>query len=171
MANVIPEDIRRSLGRRSLSRFVLAGSIVALVCALAAFLALLPSYFVLTESLSGIAPTAVPVSATQASADRASVTHTNTLLSVLAPIVSATTTPTDVVAEALKLRPAGVHVDQITYTAGSLMLVGSASTNVTISTYRSALAADPMFSSVSVPVGALAGTDGGRFSMTISGSF
>ena len=67
-----------------------------------------------------------------------------------------------------------MRVDQITYTAGSpssLMLVGSADTTGGISAYRAALAADAAFASVSVPVGALVGTEGGRFSVTLSGTF
>jgi hypothetical protein len=101
-------------------------------------------------------------------------TNAKALLSELSPLVSASTTPTAVITEALSLRPPGITVDEISYTSGnpaSLMLVGSAATNGAISAYKTALASDALFTSVSVPVGALVGTDGGRFSMTLSGDF
>ncbi len=173
MANIIPEEMRKSMQSRLRARFVLAASIVALICAGFSFLALLPSYFVLTTDTSG-AGSGAAISAAQNAQDRSAISNAAALLSEVTPLSSASSTASDAIAAALSLRPSGVRVDQITYTAGSpssLMLVGSADTTGGISAYRAALAADPAFASVSVPVGALVGTEGGRFSVTLSGTF
>ncbi len=154
------------------ARFILAGAIVALVAAALSFLLLLPSYFVLAAKSP--ASSAVSITTGQEASDTAAIITTKALLSELAPIAAASTTATDAIAAALSLRPTGVSVDQITYVSGSpssLMLVGTAATTLGISAYRDALVADPLFSSVSVPVGALVGTEGGRFSITLSGIF
>jgi hypothetical protein len=51
------------------------------------------------------------------------------------------------------------------------MIVGFSLARDAINVYRQALQADPHFKTVSVPVGDLAGTQGGRFSVTLSGDF
>lgn len=163
----------QTVRRRLRARFILALSIVALVSAGISFLVLVPSYLTLTSNASGISAAAVNLSSESAS-DTAALVEAKSLLTQLAPIVSASTTPAEAILSALALRPPGVKVDQITYIAGataSLMLVGSAANNGDISAYQLALSGDPLFSSVSVPVGALVGTDGGRFSITLSGKF
>ena len=90
---------------------------------------------------------------------------------MFAPLVEATTTPSAALARALSLRPSGVIVDHISYTPGSLVLAGLSKSREGVGIYRKALAADPTFSSVVVPIGDLAGAQGGRFSMTLSGRF
>ena len=149
---------------RSRARFILMGSAVAIVSA------------GLSANSSGTSATAIASSAAGRASDNAAIAHAKLLENELSPIVSpaSTTTPTFAITAALSMRPQGVRVDQITYTAGSpasLMLVGSADTTSGISAYRTALSADPIFASVSVPVGALVGTEGGRFSITLSGKF
>lgn len=174
MANVIPNEMRRDMRNHSRARFVLAGSTVALISAALSFLMFLPSYFALIVNSRGVSPDFTPITTAVRVSDGEAIQHTNALLSELAPIAAASSTPTDTIASALALRPSGVRVDQIIYTQGapsSLMLEGSADTNGEISAYRSALAADSEFTSVSVPVGALVGTDGGRFSITLLGTF
>jgi type II secretory pathway pseudopilin PulG len=160
--------------RSARARFVLAASTVLLICAGIAALMLLPSYFVLTASEHRANSSAAPLSSAQRASDTAAITHVKSLLKQLSPLVAASTTPTDAIEGALSLRPTGVRIDQVTYTSGApatLMLVGSADTNGAISKYQTALAADPIFTSVSIPVGALVGTDGGRFSVRLSGAF
>ena len=174
MANIISEDTRRAMQSAARARFILAGAMVALICAGISFLVLLPSYFVLLANSKGISATPSAVSPSERASDTAAITHTKALVGQLAPLVAASSSPTEAITAALGLRPSGVRVDQISYSSGtpaSLMLVGSADTTSDISAYRAALSADPLFTSVSVPVGALVGTDGGRFSITISGTF
>ena len=172
MANVIPEKMHRDMNRYDRARFILTGAVVFLVCAGVAFLLLLPSYFANLMDEHQAVPMSAPITAAEQAKDAAAIVHTNALLAVLAPIVKATSTPTDVITDALALRPSGVRIDQIIYNAGktsSLMLSGAADTNSEINEYQTALSADSRFTSVSVPVGALVGTDGGRFSITLFG--
>ena len=156
------------------ARFMLAGAAALLLCAGGSFLMLLPSYFILAKDASGMPPKGSSISPQQNASDRTVIASAKALLAQVSPIIAATTTPTDAIIAALSVRPSGVHVDQINYMAGSpssLMLVGSAASTNAISAYRTALAGNALFTSVSIPVGALVGTDGGRFSITLSGNF
>jgi hypothetical protein len=174
MANVIPEHMRRIVQSRARARFVLVSAIVVLICAGLSFVALLPSYLTLATGAAGGSPASASKLSFDVKRNTALMTNATALLSVLAPVVAASSTATEAIAEALGERPPGVKVDQITYSAGkpsSLMLVGSAANNSDIGAYKTALAGDPLFSSVSIPVSALVGTDGGRFSITLSGAF
>jgi hypothetical protein len=174
MANSIPDDMKRATVSRIRTRYVFVGSLAMLLSAFVAFALLVPSYLMLRADAYAGARSTISSTQAQQTLDSAAIAHTNGLLAQLAPLVVATSTPTNAIAVALAARPAGVHVDQITYTAGAiagLMLFGSADTSSEISAYRNALAAKPLFASVSVPVGALVGTDGGRFSIRLSGAF
>lgn len=172
MSNVLPHERKRAVWALYRSRFVLAGSLVALASAALSFLALLPSYIALHE---GGPAFSASISGNQMSdEDRRAIAHTRDLLTVLSPLVSTTTTPTQALMLALSLRPAKVAVDHLNFTSGNpsiIMLGGSAGTREAINAYRQALAGDPHFLSASVPVGDLAAATGGRFSMTISGNF
>ena len=153
-----------------------AGSMVAIVVAAIAFGIFLPSYVLLATQLreNQQVATSTSISAAQQAQDNAQLKHVNGLLQLFGPALAASSSPADVIATVLAMRPAGVRVDQVIYTAGnptSLIVNGSADTNIEISDYRSLLATYPTFTSVSVPVGALVGTDGGRFSLTIFGKF
>ena len=48
---------------------------------------------------------------------------------------------------------------------------GSAREREGINAYRAKLSEDPRFESISVPIGTLTGAEGGRFSITITGTF
>ena len=175
MANVIPSDINEELQGYAWARFIIVGAFVALACAAIAFLLLMPSYLAIVLSTQHVDDSDAGGALAGKGNDTAVLSHASGLLKILSPIVLATSTPTQTIQAALAMRPQGVHVDQILYHAGgtrsSLMLSGSADSNSEINSYRNALAADPRFVSVSIPVGALVGTDGGRFSITLSGDF
>lgn len=137
-------------------------------------LTLLPSY--LAISLAG-GPDQTTQENTHTSSDETiSIARAQMLVTKLLPVLSATSSPTAVIATAIKDRPAGVVLSHISYTAGEgdatgeLLLVGDAPREK-VSAYRDALTADPLFKTVSVPVGALVGTDGGHFSITLGGTF
>lgn len=174
MANLIPETIRREMRGHSQARFILSTAVLALVVAAIASLLLLPSYVMLSvhgPMRTGVGPT---LSQADRTADQAAVTHTNAAISLLLPLINASSTSMGTIQQAVSLRPVGVRIDGISYIKGtpaSLMIVGSAGSPSLVSAYRTALAANPIFDSVTVPVGALVGTDGGRFSITISGTF
>lgn len=173
MSNLLPPTAKKTIWREYRSRFLVVGSLAGLVCAAVAFLALSPSYLVLrTQEVAPpvIADSSGPGALAQ---DRATISRTQALISVLSPLTG-TSTPTDVIASALALRPAGVRVNHITVSAGdsgSIVLGGVAVNSAAISAYQSALRGTGRFSSVSVPVSDLAGTENGDFTITLSGAF
>jgi len=172
MSNVLPKEAKKAVRGMYRSRFIVAGSLVALFAAGLSALSLLPSYLAL-HAAEPVTPQA-EVSKNEANgADRAAVASIQTMLKALSPLVG-TTTPTAVIIQALSLRPSNATVDHITYSAGnsgSILLTGSAATREAINGYRQALSADAHWKTVSVPIGDLTGGPGARFSITLSGPF
>jgi len=153
------------------TRFIIAGALVLLFAAVFSALALAPSYVVLSLQNETNPPAQSGTAASQD--DRTAIAHTQALITALSPLI-ATTSASTLIAQALGARPAGVAIDHITATAGTpgtIILSGSAAQIDAISTYQSALLADKQFSNVSVPVGDLAGTADGTFSITLSANF
>lgn len=168
MTNVLPPEAEKELWRIYRARFILAGSAVAIIAALLSALSLLPSYLALHANEE--TPSEQTERVTSAK-DQEDIRRAQAILTTFAPFVQATTTPSLAVIRALSLRPAGVTVDHISYMPGSLIVSGASKTREGVGAYRKTLSADPLFSSVTVPVGDLAGSQGGRFSMTLSGGF
>jgi Tfp pilus assembly protein PilN len=128
----------------------------------------LPSYLALHADESALSPA---LASGMGVHDQADILRAQSLLATLAPLTLATTTPSQVVAEALALRPKGVSVDHITYTSGSVILDGTAASREGVNAYKKALGADARFTSVSVPLSDLTGAQGGHFSLTLLGNF
>ena len=153
-------------------RFMVAGALVSLLAAGLCALAFLPSYLALHA-----ADTARPESNTSQSVtngtDRTALLSIQASLKALSPLIS-TSTPTDVITQALSLRPSGISIDRITYSAGNpgtILLGGSAETREAINGYRQALSSDSHWKNVAVPIGDLTGEPGARFTITLSGIF
>ena len=164
--------------RDSRARFVIVGSLIALGAALITAASFLPAFLTLSNAVRAEYQTPAPVSAAQQAADQLEIKHINGLMHALSSLVSASSSPTTAIEAAVSARPAEVYLDQILYTAstpGSLLLRGSTypdgDSDTEINNYRTALSGEPRFTSVSVPVGALVGTEGGRFTITILGKF
>ena len=173
MTNVLPQQARKGVWRTYRARFILTGSLVAIATALLSLAALSPSYFILQADESGAA-SQNKTDADTASADRTAILETQSLITALTPLVSATTSRAQIISTALSLRPVGMSINHITLTSGkpgTMILTGSATTISAINTYRKTLEGDQTFSSVSVPVGDLAGTQNGQFSITLTGNF
>lgn len=168
MTNVLPPEAERTLWRMYRARYIIAGSSIALLAALLSVLSLLPSYLALHANEETASEQTERVASVK---DQEDIRRAQGILTVLAPLVDATTTPSAAIARALSLRPAVVAIDHISYTPGSLVLSGVSKSREGVGVYRKALATDPIFSSVVVPVGDLAGAQGGRFSITLSGTF
>ena len=154
------------------TRIAIAGSFVALSAAALCALALLPSYLALHAGDATNSASSTPQSVAN-EADRAAIQSIQTMLKTLAPL-TATSTPTSAIIQALSLRPSGITVDHITYSGGNsgmIMLVGSTATREAINAYKQALSADSRWKTVSVPIGDLTGDPGARFSITLSGAF
>jgi hypothetical protein len=171
MSNVLPQEVRKRVWRMYCARFLIAASLILIAVAAFAALALMPSYLALHMGYNTPAQES-PADASRTS-DRDAIVHAQALLSTLSPVLSATTT-TALIADALVSRPATLRVYHITTTAGhpgSIILSGVADSIEAVSRYQSVLRADTHFRHVSVPVGDLAGTANGQFSITLSADF
>ncbi len=169
MANVLPLNAQKRVARAYRARFVIAASAAITALALLLALALLPSYLALS-----LAAAPVPVvSGERPVNDPRVVSRAQTLVAQFTPILSSTTSPSALIAAATLLRPSGVLVHHVVYTAptsgnsAELLLVGTAPRDK-VAAYRDALSTDPRFANVSVPVSALVGTISGDFSITLS---
>lgn len=177
MSNLLPETTRKRVWADFRSRLIVAGSLAAIVLAAFAFLSLLPAYV----SLSFGEPPPVrtlPVRGTQTGAqapdprierDRSEMLRMQNMFAQIAPLF-ATTSPSVAVASALEARPDGVRITRIVYESGILSISGEAAREQ-LNAYRAALSQEAPFTSVSVPVGALVGAGGGKFTVTLSGNF
>ncbi|MEK7133806.1 MAG: hypothetical protein AAB804_01920 [Patescibacteria group bacterium] len=174
MSNVLPRDMQKTVWRMYRARFIVAGSLIALGTALIAGLALLPIYVALHAGEVSTSASSREVKNSEVQAVRTEILRAQSLLSTLAPFAPATTTPSEAIGAALSLRPKGILVDRISYTPdirGEIVIVGLAPTRDAINVYRQTLQADRHFKTVSVPIGDLAGTQDGRFSVTLLGDF
>lgn len=179
MANLLPKETLEFVWKGYRSRLILVGALVFLATAILAGLALLPAYVALRIELNSqekqIAAAAIQSDTdSQTRAERNDILRAKALLVRIAPVVFATSSPTEVIGAALLLRPKGVVLERISFVSGgngSITITGDSSGREGINEYREALSKDGRFKSVSVPVGALVGGDGGRFTITLTGAF
>ena len=172
MANILPPDAEKKMIELSRARYVIISSTILIIVAAIVAGSLLPSYLVLHFNPGGIV---IPntITDSEISADKQALMGSQSLLNVFAPSV-APVTPTDAIRTALTLRPQGIHVDHVSYTAGTtgtIILQGYADNTDAINAYKAALLSSKHFSAVDVPVGVLVGSDNGRFDVTLSGAF
>lgn len=170
MANVLPPEIQDRTTRYENARLMIAGSVVAVIAAALSVLAFVPAYMAVQIEGDSSAENDVPRAAHIQSLT-AELAGAQAVVNSVAPIVSATTTPSAALAAALALKPPTVSIDQIVYSPGVITLSGVARTDADIDAYRAAVAQDPRFTGVTVPVSALLGASGGSFSMQLSGAF
>lgn len=170
MANVLPLEAQKKIARVHRARFVLALSFGIGVLALMLALALVPSYL----ALSLAAPPDRESSKNRvAAADARTMAEAQALVSQLHAALSATSSPSNIVAAAVSVRPEGVRIVHVTYTSpqgekpAALQIVGNASREK-IAAYRDALVANKKFVNVAVPVAALVGNSSGDFSITLA---
>lgn len=172
MSNVLPEEAKRDAWRTYRARMIIAGSLVALLAAALSLVALLPSYLVLADS--GRASNARSLQQATDQIERDALAQVRSLLTIIAPVLSASTTPSEVAAAALSYRPAHILIDDVSFRVGSpgtVVIRGTAQSREAINEYRQALMKDLRFKSVSVPVGDLARAEDGHFSITLTGDF
>lgn len=177
MTNVLPtEALQAELGRFK-NRLLLVGSLVFFGIAILSALALLPSHVALQVenkdlSQQGIGGSGTVPEANKEAAERSGIVRAQALIDRIAPIVSGTSTPSEAISAALALRPPGVLVDHISYVSGAdetIMIYGISTERESIHKYRETLSNSGHFKNTSVPVGALVGTEGGKFTITLSG--
>lgn len=151
------------------SRFVLTTALVLLLGATIATASLIPAFISVRLAIQGL-PESTPLSQT-AQEDQEKNTRALALVAALSPITNATSTPSEALTAALTAKPAGVSITSMTYSAGKLVLAGGSGNRQAVNAYREALEADATFSSVTVPVAALVGSQDGRFTITLTGAF
>lgn len=169
MANVLPADKQKRVWTMYRARFVLVTSLMLFGLAAAAGLTLFPSYVALE-----IAAPSVAEVVEGAGADRESVVsleRSQVLIRELGPLLSSTSSPIAAVESALALKPSGVSVTRVVYMSGAeedqITLIGSGSRDA-VSAYKDALTSSGSYTSVSVPVGALVGSEDGGFSIVLT---
>lgn len=173
MSNLLPENSRTELRQEYRARYVFAGSLLAIGAAVFMSLSMLPSYVAFSSSLpKGQNTTA----SDETKKDFADITRAQSLVQQLAPTMVSTSTISRAIQSALAVRSRGAHVDNISYmrdplASGVVTIGGLADGRVSINEYRTALQKVPSFTSVRLPVGDLIGSQGGRFTVTLTGNF
>ena len=179
MSNVLPKETLQAEWSRFRGRCVLVGGLVFLGAAVCSGVALLPAHVALyveavsTAKQSAAQSGVLPGANTQAQSERADVKRAQTLLDGVTPVVSSTSSPTEIISAALALRPSGVRVDHITFVLGdknTMRIDGTSDGRESINQFREMLAKSGRFKNTSVPVGALVGAEGGKFTITLSGA-
>ncbi len=164
MANILPPAASRAIERLTMARVVLAAAAFFSVLSISVLGLYAPLY--IREDGSSEVEAALP----SIEGDRVALRHSAALLVELS---QASTTPISFFIEsALSHRPGGISVRAIRATRNAssttLFFDGTAASRDAISAYRAALMQDKTFRTVSVPIGVLAGVEGGKFSMTIT---
>jgi len=178
MTNALPKEALQAEQGRFRDRFLLVGALVFLGTAAISALALLPSHVALHVENKNLEQQSINDSGTipnpnsEKKSERSDVIRAQALLENVEPFVSATSSPSEAISAALVLRPVGVRVDHISFESaekGTIAIYGISQGREGISQYREALSNSGRFKSVSVPVGALVGMEGGKFTITLSG--
>lgn len=167
MANVLPLERQRKVWAMYRARFLIVCSLLLLVLALVAGLVTVPSYLALRID----APERTVANASKPdSSDAIAIARTQSLVSTLLPLLSATSSASFAITRALEEKPVGVKVERISYARGEISLSGTASRDA-LNTYRNSLVQSGAFTGVSLPVGALVISEGSRFTIKLSGNF
>ncbi|KKW19287.1 MAG: hypothetical protein UY63_C0017G0064 [Parcubacteria group bacterium GW2011_GWA2_51_10] len=169
MTNLLPEESKRSVSRSYRARFMLVGSLVATGAAALALLSLVPAY---VELWAGYSDSQSQVASSEPNSPetgvRDEIKRAENILLRIEPVAAATTSPAKVIQRALALRPNSVRIESLSFASkdGLLLLTGQAAREG-VSAYREALSASSDFTGVSVPVGALLGVEGGKFTISV----
>ncbi len=171
MSNLIPDIAVRGPWPHLRTRTLLAAAIGILSVAAVTAAALVPTLII--YQVGGSVPgSRISGNASDTELVR-SVADSQALLAQLAAL-GATSTPAAVVADIVAKRPKDVAITHITFSRNvpqAIVISGKTARRDAVNEYRSALASDTRFSSVSVPINALVGTQDGSFSLTVTGTF
>ena len=174
MANLLPPENLQSVRRFHRAHFVLVGSLTGIVCGSIALLALLPLYAIVRAEHGALEVNTPILRGASDAEERAGIMRAQFLVREFRPLASSTPPALEILGIALDARPPGVTVSSMSYVRGDpgmIVLGGVARSRDEINAYRTVLAKDPHFKSVAVPIGILTGSEGGRFTITLSGAF
>ncbi|MBI4079945.1 hypothetical protein HY414_01835 [Candidatus Kaiserbacteria bacterium] len=172
MANLLSPQAERKAQGFYRSRFVFTGALVAIVCGIIGFLALLPVYMMVRDGEAKgdqLASQTLPQNS-----DREDIARARIILKGIQPYATSTRSVLTTLEEIFVSRPSGMTISSISLKRGQegqIVLAGASPSRESINTYRETLAKNPRFTSVTVPIGVLAGTGGSPFTLTLKGSF
>ena len=164
MSNVLTSKAKKKLGSRVRARFIFVGAVVLLLGALVASLALAPTLISLQIARASLNTPSEEEN--EARDDATKAVRAQSLITALTPLV-ATSSPIEILSEALATRPSGISVTSISYQEKKLQFSGTSARREGVSAFRDALEKSGLFASVTVPVAALVGTQDGRFTITL----
>jgi Tfp pilus assembly protein PilN len=169
MSNVLTAEGKKAIDARLRGRFLLATSLVLAGGAIIACLSLAPA--IISVQVASASLAAPSEEAEAAREDSIKAGRAQSLIAALGPLVSATSSASVALGEALALQPADISITVITYTAESntIVLSGLSKGREAVNDFRDALEASELFTDVAVPVAALVGTQQGRFTITLKG--
>ena len=174
MSNLFPPEALKAVRGFYRARFVLVGSLVLIAGGLIALLALVPAYSLVNTNRAAANDLLGSAASSSLKSNRNDLIRAQQLVKELRPIASSTVSVLEVLADVLGARPPGLVVLSVNFARGNpgtITLNGTAPSRDEINAYRTVLAKDPRFKSVSVPIGVLAGSDDGHFSLTLKGTF
>jgi hypothetical protein len=169
MSNVLPVQEQKRVWAAYRQRFISLGAQTFSILALIAIVTLAPSYvlLVLNHPESSVAK----AQGTDKN-DNTEAAKTQLLIATLLPTVAGTTSPMEVIAQALDGKPENISVTRISYANGdskqkTIILGGVAQSREDINALRKELEAKGIYKSVNVPVGDLIGATGNQFTVTL----
>lgn len=167
MSNLLPLDQRAATWGLMRTRILIGFAATLLGGALVCAGALAPSFLMLFTTQ----PPARDAAASASEDESRAIADGGALLAQLAPRAG-TSSPSTATAQAIALRPKGIHIAHVSYTSKpqTLIITGDGPREA-VSAYRTLLAGDSRFASVVVPINALVGADNGSFTLTITGTF
>ena len=169
MSNVLPVPAQKSLWAMHRARFIIVLSLMLLSLAVFFGVALIPSFAAL--EINTLSADEVNAQGSGAAESLKSMMKSQALLTVVAPVISSTSSPSSALMKAIAVRPAGVTITQMRYIGASKSIqLGGKATREQLTAYRTALETEGTFTTVSVPVAALVGSSG-QFSITLQGNF
>ena len=170
MTNLLPPQVAREARQFIRDRFVFVGSIVSILCSVVVLFAFVPAYLVVQNGVSETTPSPT----ISESSDREALVRARAIVAELQPLVSSTSSVITLFDDILEERPDGITVSRIRYmrsNPSTIVVEGLSQSREAINEYRAELSNDARFQSVSVPIGALAGIEDGRFTVTLMGTF
>ena len=177
MANLIPTERLKTHSRDTLMRIILGTSVAILFCASVIALGLLPAYFDIRIEYEGISlflKTLEQPKKEAVQSERVVIQNIRKRVTALDTLGKKQKLSIALQA-AIESRPQGVTLDSLSYThkdtTGTLDISGVASDSSLVKTYTEVLRGSTLFEKVTIPLTALAYTEGGGFSISVDGEF
>ncbi|MBM3260949.1 hypothetical protein FJY93_00860 [Candidatus Kaiserbacteria bacterium] len=173
MSNLLPIPAEQELLRAFRMQLLLLASLFLIGVGIIAGVILVPSSIIVKKNRASLESGIAALNAsTTDSVDMELLSHMRMRMDVLAPLVLATTTPSEMIQTVLAFEHSGISISRIAYNkdkVATIILSGSAVSSESISAFQRTLLSSGTYAKVSVPVGALAGVDNDRFNITITG--